>query len=48
MKRANIVLYLSVFAWSGVVASVPESEVYFILDGKVVKVDDSDSLSLRG
>ncbi len=47
MKRANVVLCLSVFIWGGAVASVPESKIAFVLNGVVSKVDDGDSLSLR-
>ena len=47
MKRARIVLFLSIFIWGGATAEVPESDVAFVLNGVVTKIDDGDSLSLR-
>ena len=46
VKRANIILCLSVFIWAEATASLPENEVAFVLSGVVSKVD-GDSLSLQ-
>ncbi len=44
MKRANYCTVYICFAWGGAVA---ESDVAFVFNGVVTKVDDGDSLSLR-